>query len=191
MNPFMFRWTSKICECTSIFCEDKIRHVPCDGDHTKWCEIIGDQEIAKKLMLVQSTKISKSFRYSLVRYGAKGKTFHRPQSVKFDEASPSAELGFYLSESLGVYLTSCSDPERYADYLANKACRGLTEKMWLEDWQAGRHNLFPAELVADPNLCLPRKEANQLFGINLDPEFVAVFKSIRRQRQAGLLSEAA
>lgn len=179
MTPFLFDWCSTFCRCHAKFCDGVQSFHPCDDEHKPWCEIVGARELDRKLSAVLGAKISKSFRFTLARHGARGVTFHRPALVRFDAEAPDADMGFFLSESMGVDLTACSDPERYADYLANKATRGLTEKMWLEDWRSGG-TLFPAELVADPSSHLPREEANRLFGINLDPSFVAVFKSIRR-----------
>lgn len=182
MTPYIFKWKSSLCACTAGFFEGKKIVRPCDEEHRPWCEIVGSKELDSKLLLIQRSKIPPSFRFTLARYGAPGNTFHRPSLVKYEATAPKADVGFFLWESLGVGLTASSEPERYADYLSNKASRGLTEKMWIEDWGTGASLLFPTELVADPSLCLPREEANRLFGITLDPKFVAIFKSIRRSR---------
>ena len=182
MTPFRFSWKSSFCACRSDFCDGVQAFDPCDEEHRPWCQIVGSRELDQKLSLAVAAKMTAAFRFTLIRYGAKAPTFHRPSLVRRDLKAPAADMGFFLSESMGVELTACSEPERYADYLANKALRGLTEKMWLEDWTSGA-SLFPAELVADPALHLPREEANHLFGIHLDPSFVAAFKSIRRHER--------
>ena len=190
-TPYKFNWDSSICGCSVTFFDGKREYRACETEHEPWLLIVGSQEIRRKLADIEKAirrGIPSSFRFSLKRYGEIGTSFHRPKDVELSDTAPTAEMGFFLSESMGVGLTACANPTRYSDYLANKASRGLTEKMWLEDWNDGRGipsmaPLSPAELVADPALCLPREEANRLFGIHMTSEAVALYKSIRRWSQ--------
>jgi hypothetical protein len=180
-QPYKFLWNSSMCSCTVEFNDGKKKYKACDAEHESWLLIIGSQEVKRKLLEIERTVkrgIRPDFEFTLKRYGAEGTSFHRPQELESDATAPSAEMGFFLSESLGVRLVACSNPTRYADFIANKAVRGLTEKMWLEDWNAshGECTLFPAELVGDPQLCLPIEEANRLFGINMTEESVSLFR---------------
>jgi hypothetical protein len=153
--------------------------IACEAEHESWLLIVGSQELRKKEAEVRrlvERGVPRSFEFTLKRYDKIGATFHRRKEVPRGPMSP--EMCFFLSESLGIEMQSCSHPARLADYLANKATRGLTEKMWLEDWEKGDY-LFPAELVADPELCLPLEEANRLFGIHMTREAIEPWLTLK------------
>ena len=135
---FSVRWNSTICSCQATRGQHKEHgeYKACCEEHEPWLLIIGSQEMQRKQVMIEnaiSKGIPKSFDSVLTRFGKGDATFHRPKEVPQDQKAPGAEMGFYLVETFGVYLDSCSNPSRYTDYLANKATRGLSEKFWKED----------------------------------------------------------
>jgi hypothetical protein len=142
---------------------------------------VGLQEIAKlKLQAEKAIRrgIPDSFVHIIERYGMGDCSFHRPKEVWRDSEALSPEMGLFLSESLGLELEQCSDPSRYADYLAGKASQGLSEKMWVEDWESPElHGLFlPEEFFIGGNI--DRKACERLFGRALDPDLMWLFARI-------------
>lgn len=188
-------WRSSICSCraTRVCGALHGEYEYCCLDHVPWALIIGSQETLRKQEILEAAlarPIPKSFEPTLRRFGSGDATFHRPPEVELDLSAPTAEMGFFLLESLGVELTKCSNPKRYADYLANKATRGLSEKMWKEDHFKRYEDtngvtymqrvdreikyVWPEELVATDTMS--QKEAEVFFAVKIDSQLLGFFK---------------
>lgn len=199
MESYAVIWTSSFCPCRAEQQgddiqhaeEDEVRILPCDEEHSPWSECIGRKELERLVERERNNRkervrniekamcrgVPASFFHIIERYLNAASDFHREPEVKYNENAPSADLGLYLHESLGVRLSECSNPKCYADLLAGKAVLGLSEKMWLEDYfGAEREKLgvpfFPEELVVGGSIDL--KAAEKMFHREMQPELLWV-----------------
>lgn len=157
-----------MCNCSaSTLLDGDMTFVSCDDEHMPWCERVGKDSLLNKrrdVLKLIGRGIPKGFEHIIERYDGDG-TFHRPSLVVADSDATTPELALYLIESLGIAITSCTDPERLATLLAGKASQGLDEKMWLEDWWFEyqdlkmRRLILPEEYVVAGRLDMKAAEA--------------------------------
>jgi len=174
----LLTWQSFCCSCSAsqVMGSDRVIDNLCSTEHLPWTEIISQQGLTEKRRAVEKAfrrEIPQSFVHLFERYSKGDCTFHRPREVALDPNAVSAEFGLYVSESLGIVLSSCSNPTRYADYLSGKASYGLTEKMWKNDFENridGARLFLPEEFVVSGDIDL--KAAEAMFGREMRPELL-------------------